>query len=127
MANHGATVREVAQVGLAISDPNRLRLLMALDGRSLCVCQLTELLGLAPSTVSKHLSILKQTGMVNERKEGRWVFHELCGGDCVCTPALDWVKGCLGEDARIVADKAKLKEILAQNREELCRGQTRRK
>src|SRR5690242_8797976 len=121
MAKYESTLGPVAQVGLAVSDPGRLRVLMALDGRSLCVCQLTELLGLAPSTVSKHLSVLKQAGLVVEKKNGRWVFHELCDCDCSGRPVIDWVQRQLGRDAQIAADRARLKEILAMDPEELCR------
>ena len=51
------------------------------DGRELCVCQIVELLGLAPSTVSKHLAILKQARLVDSRKEGRWMFYRLADED----------------------------------------------
>ena len=91
MANYENNLQSIAQTGLALSDPGRLRVLMALDGRSLCVCQLTQLLGLAPSTVSKHLSVLKQAGLIKEKKIARWVYHELCDCDCDCRPAIDWV------------------------------------
>ena len=111
----------MAQIGLAISDPGRLRVLMALAGRSLCVCQLTALLGLAPSTVSKHLSVLKQAGLVIEKKAGRWVFHTLCDCDCSCRPVIDWVQEQLKHDEQIAADRLRLKEILKLDPEELCR------
>jgi DNA-binding transcriptional ArsR family regulator len=62
-------------VGMALSDPNRVRALMALRNGELCVCQLIELLQLAPSTVSKHMSILKQAGLVASRKDSRWVYY----------------------------------------------------
>ena len=123
MANYDPELQPVAQIGLAISDPGRLRVLMALAGRSLCVCQLTALLGLAPSTVSKHLSVLKQAGLVVEKKTGRWVFHELCAGDCSCRPVIDWVQEQLGRDPQIAEDRVRLKEILKLDPEELCKKQ----
>lgn len=60
-----------------LSDPNRVRMLCALRGGELCVCQLIALLRLAPSTVSKHLAIMKQAGLVEDRKQGRWVYYKL--------------------------------------------------
>ena len=114
-------LKHVAQVGLAISDPGRLRMLMALVGRSLCVCQMTELLGLAPSTVSKHLSILKAAGLVEETKKGRWVYHELCGHDCAGRPVVDWAKTLLANDAIVAEDEAKVKKILSVDCETLCK------
>lgn len=121
MAKYDDELRHVAQVGLAISDPNRLRLLMALNGRTLCVCQLTELLALAPSTVSKHLTILKQAGLVKEKKNGRWVYHELCPDDCPCYPVTQWVREQLGRDEQVAQDRVSLKQILQMDPKELCR------
>ena len=121
MAKYEDVIRDVSQVGLAVSDRSRLRLMMALQGRSLCVCQLTELLSLAPSTVSKHLSVLKQAGLLTEKKVGRWVYHELCDGDCSCAPVVDWVRRELAMDQQIAQDKIRLKEILAMELTEICR------
>jgi DNA-binding transcriptional ArsR family regulator len=50
-----------------------------LTSGELCVCQVTEVLQLAPSTVSKHMSILRQAGLVEARKEGRWIYYRLVG------------------------------------------------
>src|ERR1051325_2974904 len=61
----------------ALSDPGRVRILLALRRGELCVCQITELFGLAPSTVSKHLSVLTHAGLVVPRKEERWVYYRL--------------------------------------------------
>jgi DNA-binding transcriptional ArsR family regulator len=57
-------MREFMAVTKALSDPSRVRLLLALRRRELCVCQITELFGFAPSTMSKHLSILHQAGLM---------------------------------------------------------------
>lgn len=63
-------LRDFMSVIKALADENRARILLALGGRELCVCQIVELLGLAPSTVSKHMSILKQARLVDGRKQG---------------------------------------------------------
>jgi DNA-binding transcriptional ArsR family regulator len=60
-----------------LAHPARLRLLAMLAGGELCVCQLTAVLELAPSTVSQHLSVLARGGLVAERKEGKLVFYRL--------------------------------------------------
>ncbi len=57
----------------ALAHPVRLRILALLQGGELCVCEVAEVLGLAPSTVSEHLTALRRTGLVRERKVGRWV------------------------------------------------------
>ena len=71
-------MKDVLSVTKALSDGNRLRTVMALrDMIELCVCQVTEMLGLAPATVSRHMSILQNAGLVESRKNGRWVFYRL--------------------------------------------------
>ena len=70
-------MRDLMAVLKALADENRVRALMALRPRELCVCQIIELLGLAPSTVSKHMAILKQARLVDSRKQGRWMFYRL--------------------------------------------------
>ena len=63
-------MREFMSITKALADPNRVRILLALRRGELCVCQITELFGLAPSTVSKHLSILHHAGLIQSRKIG---------------------------------------------------------
>jgi DNA-binding transcriptional ArsR family regulator len=65
------------RVSRSIADTNRVRILKMLEPGELCVCQITAILGLAPATVSKHLSLLRTAGLLSHRKEGRWVFYRL--------------------------------------------------
>ncbi len=58
-----------ARVAKALAHPSRLMILDALAERELCVCELTELVAVDQSTVSKHLALLKQAGLVADRKE----------------------------------------------------------
>ncbi|MGK9476392.1 ArsR/SmtB family transcription factor [Melioribacter sp. OK-6-Me] len=55
-----------------LSDNNRLRIIKMLQIRPLCGCEIMSILNLAASTVSQHLSLLKKTGFIIEKKEGRW-------------------------------------------------------
>ena len=111
----------------ALADRNRLRALLALKGRELCVCQITELLSLAPSTVSKHLSLLSQAGLIESRKLGRWVYYRISDeamrkyGNNIL-----YVMNELKDDRIIEDDIKKLKEILKIDPEQLCKMQTRR-
>jgi len=116
-------MKEFLAITKALSDEGRVRLLLALRGRELCVCQLIELLGLAPSTVSKHMAILKQAELVRIRKEGRWAYYRLADEDAaprVCK-ALEWVFGSLRNSARAREDRKRLREILKVDKEELCK------
>ena len=108
----------------ALSDSNRVRVLYALRDRELCVCQIIEMLGLAPSTVSKHLSILRYAGLIEGRKEGRWMYYRLPEhprGDV--RDALSWVLSAVSRTSEITADANRLKRILKTNPIELCRSQ----
>lgn len=66
-----------ARIAKALAHPSRLMMLDALDGRELCVCELTELVGADQSTVSKHLAVLKQAGLVEDRKEGVMAYYRV--------------------------------------------------
>jgi len=70
-------IEEKARLFKALSDPGRLRILKMLQKRMLCVCEITEILGLATSTVSEHLSILKRAAFILEEKDGKWVNYKL--------------------------------------------------
>lgn len=70
-------IKENTKIFKALSDINRLRILKALQSRTLCVCEIRQLLGLANSTVSQHLKILKETGFILEKKEGKWVNYSI--------------------------------------------------
>lgn len=109
----------------ALSDPNRTRILLALRGGELCVCQITELFGFAPSTVSKHLSILHHAGLILSRKSERWVYYRLPGKTAPVTvrEALDWVHKSLARTDEAIADAKKLKAILKTDLAVICRRQ----
>lgn len=66
-----------AAIAKALAHPTRLLLLDALDAKEQCVCDLTELVGADQSTVSKHLAVLKQAGLVADRKAGVMVYYRV--------------------------------------------------
>ncbi len=118
---------EFVNITKALAEENRLRILMALEGEELCVCQLIELLELAPSTVSKHVSVLRQARLVEGRKDGRWIFYRLADASAPSevTDAIAWIKTSLARNGRIRADAKRLKDILKIDREVLCSRQVR--
>ena len=117
-------MRELLAITNALADESRVRALLALRNGRLCVCQIVELLHLAPSTVSKHLSILWQAGLVESRKTGRWVFYMIPEDpDPRCRDALEWILGALGHDPHIDKDSKRLKAILREDPEDLCKRQ----
>jgi DNA-binding transcriptional ArsR family regulator len=118
-------MREILDVTKALADGSRLRVLMALASGELCVCQIVELLQLAPSTTSKHMSILRQARLVESRKDGRWMYYRLPDRDApkAVKDAVAWVRRYLAESPQIVRDKKELQRILSMDPEELCKGQ----
>ena len=70
-------MRELVKAFKALSDSNRIRILKMLEVRPLCVCEITDVLQLATSTVSKHLSILRDAGYIIDEKDGKWVNYFL--------------------------------------------------
>ena len=109
----------------ALSDPNRVRILLALRRGELCVCQITALFGFAPSTVSKHLSILHHAGLILSRKSERWVYYRLPdkAAPVAVREALDWVRKSLGKSEQSLADARKLQKILKTSLATICRRQ----
>ncbi len=120
-------MRDLLRITKALADETRIRAVMALRGGELCACQITELFGLAPSTMSKHLSILYQAGLVESRKEGRWIYFRLADGKAPAgvKRALDWLVKAAEGDARVVEDGEKLKKIMKLDPSELCKRQCR--
>lgn len=96
----------------ALSDENRVRILMALYGRDeLCVCQLIDMLQLAPSTVSKHLFILRNARLIQGRKDGRWMYYRLNTAEsapATVKDALNWVTRSVVDEPVIQKDNERL-------------------
>ena len=109
----------------ALSDPSRVRILLALRRQELCVCQITELFGFAPSTISKHLSILHQAGLILSRKSERWVYYRLPdkSAPVAVREGLGWVHKTLAKTDEAAADAKKLKQILKTDLAVICRRQ----
>ena len=68
---------QAAQLFHALSDETRLAALGMLRGGELCVCELQDALDAAQSRLSFHLKVLKEAGLVTDRKEGRWSYYAL--------------------------------------------------
>ncbi len=106
-------MRAVLDIAKALSDPARVRVLLALRGGELCLCHFIALLKLSPSTVSKHLDLLYRAGLVERRKEGRWCHFRLAGRDAgpAVRGALRWVAAALGDSGESQADAARVSRL----------------
>jgi ArsR family transcriptional regulator len=88
-----------ARIAKAMAHPSRLLMLEALETRERCVCELTELVGADQSTVSKHLAVLKQAGLVEDRKEGVMVYYRV--KVCCLQGFWDCIEGVLAENLKV--------------------------
>ena len=98
----------------ALSDETRVRIVSLLMRNELCVCQLMEILGMGQSTVSKHLGILRNAGLIEVEKRGTWSFYGLCR-DKANKHNLDFIRilsSLLKEDPFIQNDDKKLKKVI---------------
>jgi DNA-binding transcriptional ArsR family regulator len=113
------TLSPIVQAAKAIGHPVRLRILAMLQSGSLCVCQLTAVLGLAASTVSGHLAELRRAGLVAERKQGKWVEYSLASegpASSLVGPALE----TLVLDHQVRHDADLVRRLRAVPLETLC-------
>jgi ArsR family transcriptional regulator len=113
-------MKATLDIAKALADGNRMRAVAALMERDeLCVCQIVEILGLATATVSRHMRILQNAGLVEHRKSGRWVYYRLA--EPLSEPLRQWLLESLSNAPEIQADRALLDRILVRDPEELCR------
>lgn len=103
----------------ALSDSNRLRILKMLQTKPLCVCEITYVLGLATSTVSQHLKILKETGFILEEKDGKWVNYLINPrpSDSRVSSLLTSLDFWIADQSVIINDK---KKVLESDRNIIC-------
>jgi len=115
-------VQKFLTITKALSDETRVRALLALRGGELCLCQVIELLQLSPSTVSKHMDLLYQAGLVTRRKEGRWHYFALAGreGAPEARQALRWALEALADSPVAEADGRKLCGVRKMALQEVC-------
>jgi ArsR family transcriptional regulator len=113
-------MKSYLKVFKALSDKNRLRIMKMLETKPMCVCEITAVLSLAPSTVSKHLSLLHEAGLIEDRKQGRWVNYSLPGKNLIplVSEMLKLLRRSLKDNPEVMADMEKAKKA---SRVELCR------
>lgn len=87
----------------ALSDPNRVRALKLLENKALCVCEIQEVLGIAQPTVSSHMKILEDAGLVNKERRGTWMIYSQADGSesAYAGAMLTTLKNWLNEDAEL--------------------------
>ena len=114
-------MKKFIKVMKALSDPNRVKMIKLLQRKVLCVCEIQTALGLAQSTVSKHLKILEDAELISYKKDGLWVNYSL--GDGAKNPyaaaLIGNLRHWLEEDEDVAVLVAGLPEI---DRKNICGG-----
>jgi ArsR family transcriptional regulator len=110
-------MRELLSISKALSDESRLRALIAVRDGELCLCQIIRVLGLSPATVSKHMNILEQAGLVERTRRGKWRFYALADGSKrrAVKRALAWVLDEIQDDPRVAEDARAIRKVRRQD------------
>jgi ArsR family transcriptional regulator len=113
-------VREFVRVMKAVSDPNRVAIIKMLQHKEMCVCEIRAALKIAQPTVSKHLKVLEDAGLVTSSKDGMWVNYHLAdgSGSPYVATLLGSLRHWLEDDPRITNLMEKLPAI---RRENICK------
>ena len=101
-------MKKILNITKALADENRLRALRMLRDGEMCVCRIIEMLKLAPSTVSKHMSILKHADLVETRRAGKWTYYRLTEADSGSPEGeiLHWLMRQWNDESKIRKDSA---------------------
>jgi ArsR family transcriptional regulator len=113
-------VKEFLKVMKALSDPNRVKIVKMLQHKLMCVCELQVALQISQSSVSKHLKILEEAGLVDFKKDGLWVNYYLTDGrkSAYVSSLMGNLRHWLGDEPEMVELIKKLPHI---RREEICK------
>ena len=114
-------MKTTARLFKALSDETRLRILALLGNGELCVCDLMAILDLPQSTVSRHLSYLRNAGLVDDRRRGVWMFYRLAaGGEALFRDLLNLLGTHLPDQPQAKKDRRALADFQAEKKPEAC-------
>ena len=108
----------------ALADPTRVRILAALRGGELCVCELSDALDVAQSTLSTHLQVIRDSGLVRTRRDGKWVYYALePAAKRLLRSVFGYFNGDVDHDPLLRRDESRLRKRLAEREDgSCCRG-----
>lgn len=117
-------MRDLLRIAKILADPTRVRVLTALRGRELCVCELCDALRVSQSTLSTHLRLIREAGLARTRKEGKWIYYASAPGRERLTKSLFAIFASdLRKDGRLQGDARRLKKRLEERDSNgCCRG-----
>jgi ArsR family transcriptional regulator, arsenate/arsenite/antimonite-responsive transcriptional repressor len=121
LANYRIYMKQLTSIAKALADPTRLRLILALADGELCACQLQQLAGCAPSTLTAHLGQLVRAGLAASRKEARWVYYRLADTPPpAVAEALAWVAAHAARLDQARQDQRQVKQLRKLGPEQVC-------
>jgi ArsR family transcriptional regulator len=113
-------MKDFIKVMKALSDPNRVKILKLLQQKTMCVCELQGAIQISQPSVSKHLKLLEEAGLVDYKKEGLWVNYYLADGK-----ASPYAASLLGNLKHWLEDDPEISDLVGivpfLNREALCK------
>jgi len=114
-------MNELVLTAKALADPTRVRVLAALRGGELCVCELCDALEVTQSTLSTHLQVIREAELVQTRKEGKWVYYALKPeAKRLLNDVFDFFADELEGDKLLGRDAGRLKKRLAEREDGAC-------
>jgi ArsR family transcriptional regulator, arsenate/arsenite/antimonite-responsive transcriptional repressor len=111
---------ELVAIARALADPTRVRILAALRNGELCVCELVDALGISQSSLSSHLQICRQSGVVTTRKESRWIYYSLSTRYGPLIERIFSELQTVGRDEQLLSDTMRLKKRLRMRQGGRC-------
>jgi ArsR family transcriptional regulator len=113
-------VRELIAIARALCDPTRIRVIAALRNGELCVCELVDALEISQSSLSSHLQICREVGVVSTRKESRWIYYSLSAHYAPLIESIFSELQTLGKDEQLRQDVRRLKRRLQMRKGGRC-------
>jgi ArsR family transcriptional regulator len=112
----GNPMKSIIAIFKALGERNRLRVFLALmETEELCVCEVGEFLGLAPATVSRHMSILRRAKLIDSQKRGKWLYYSIRKG--VDPVLMQWIRQSVCDTPSLLEDRKRIEEIVRLHRQ----------
>lgn len=108
------SLKNFTKILKTLSDENRLRIAFMLLYKPLCVCEINEVLDIALSTISAHLKSMKYSGIIEDKKEGRWVIYKIVNNDNLIE-LIKYLYDKVKDDPVVIRDMEKLLTLNRQN------------
>ncbi len=113
-------LKNIEKIVKALADKNRIRIIYLIKAKQvLCVCEITNIIGLSQSTISSHLKLLENAGLIESHRDGLWINYNINSQlDPASSGFIEIIYKNLEKDKQIVSDLKKLKNI---DRAMICR------